>query len=142
MNHIQAMRATRIIASIALFGLSVSSAVPAAADTTNNCHIGSYRLSDGKAIDIAPSDGDTLRWRMFTGETGQLHPQKTGTWSSTYGWTDRPDGKSVSFSDGDKGEIRFGNHPGRRITFDVRDTSFQSHGVKLVGRLGLPKGTG
>lgn len=21
-----------------------------------------------------------LRWRMFTGETGQLHPQKNGAW--------------------------------------------------------------
>jgi dienelactone hydrolase len=142
MNDIQAMRAIRIIAAIALFELSVLSAVPTAADTTNDCHIGSYRLSDGKAIDIAPSDGDTLRWRMFTGETGQLHPEKTGTWSSTYGWTDRPDGKSVSFSDCDKGEISFGKQPGRRITFDVSNTSFQSHGVKLVGRLVLPKGIG
>src|SRR5437667_7404651 len=117
MNDIQAMRAIRIIAAIALFGLSVLSPVPAAADTTNDCHIGSYRLSDGKAIDIAPSDGDTLRWRMFTGETGQLHPQKDRTWASTYGWTNRADGKSVSFSDCDKGEVRFGNQTGKRIDF-------------------------
>ena len=127
---------------IAFFGALMFFLVPAAADTKNDCHIGSYRLSDGRTVDISPADDDTLRWLTFTGERGQLHPEKTGTWSSTYGWTDRPDGKSVSFSDCDKGEISFGKQPGRRITFDVSNTSFQSHGVKLVGRLVLPKGTG
>src|SRR5207237_10495601 len=69
-KNMEAMRAIRIISAIALFGFSVVSAVPAAADTTNDCHIGSYSLSDGRAIDIAPSDGDTLRWRMFPGQPG------------------------------------------------------------------------
>src|SRR5207253_11483848 len=93
-------------------------------------------------VDIAPSDGDTLRWRMFSGETGQLHPQKDGSWTSTYGWTDRPDGKTVSFSDCAKGEIAFGKKSGNRIAFDVRNTSFQSGGVMLVGRLIMPEGKG
>jgi uncharacterized protein len=114
----------------------------AAADVTKDCHIGSYRLSDGKALDIAPSDDDTLRWRMFSGETGQLHRRKNGTWSSTYGWTGRPDGKIVSFSDCGTGEITFEKERGKRIAFDVTDTTFQSGRVKLVGRLVLPKGTG
>jgi hypothetical protein len=56
----------------ALCGLSLLLSVPAQADATKNCHIGSYRLSDGQTFDIAPSDGDTLRWRTFTGETGHL----------------------------------------------------------------------
>jgi dienelactone hydrolase len=114
---------------------------PAFADATKNCHIGSYRLSEGSAVDIAPSDGDTLRWRMFTGETGQLHPQKDGSWTSTYGWTSRPDGKTVSFSDCAKGEIGFGKVSGQRIAFDVRDTTFPSGGTKLVGRLVMPEGS-
>src|SRR5579884_3697567 len=138
------MRAGAVIAAIALFGFSVLSAIPAAAEATatTNCHVGSYRLSDGRAIDIAPSDGDTLRWRMFTGETGQLHPQKDSTWTSTYGWTNRPDGKTVAFSDCDKGEITFGNERGKLIDFDVSETIFESNGVKLAGRLVMPKGTG
>jgi hypothetical protein len=77
-------------------------------------YIGSYRLDDGRAVDIAPSDGDTLRWRTFSGETGQLHPEKGGTWASTYGWTDRPDGKNVSFSSCAEGGITFEKEPGRR----------------------------
>src|SRR5947209_7269331 len=91
----------------ALYGLSLLFATPAFADATQDCHIGSYRLRDGRAVDIAPSDGNTLRWRMFTGESGQLDPQKDGAWTSTYGWTHRPDGKRVSFADCAKGEITF-----------------------------------
>jgi pimeloyl-ACP methyl ester carboxylesterase len=104
-----------------------------------NCAIGAYRLSDGQAIDVAPSSGDTLRWRAFTGETGQLRPNKDGSWASFYGWTDRADGKTVSF-DCAKNEIMFGKQTGKRIAFDVRETTFESGGVKLVGRLILPQG--
>ncbi len=114
----------------------------AATDTMKDCHIGSYGLSDGKTVDIAPSDAGTLRWRMFTGETGQLHPQKDGTWTSTYGWTGRPDGKTVSFSNCNKGKIVFGEEHGTRIAFDVTNTTFFSNGTKLAGRLILPKGHG
>jgi dienelactone hydrolase len=132
----------KIPAAIAFFGLLLSFSVFAGADVKKDCHIGSYRLSDGSTVDVAPSDGNTLRWLTFTGERGQLHPQADGTWTSTYGWTDRPDGKTVSFSDCDKGEMIFENEPGRRIAFDVRDAVFESNGVKLVGRLITPKGSG
>jgi dienelactone hydrolase len=132
----------KIFAAIAFLWVLVLFSVPAAGETAKDCHAGLYRLSDGRTVDVAPSDGDTLRWLMFTGERGQLGPQKNGTWASTYGWTGRPDGKTVSFSDCARGEIIFGEEPGRRITFDVRDTTFESNGVKLVGRLVMPKGNG
>src|ERR1700722_20361636 len=125
--------------AIAFLGLFLPFSVIAGTDVRSDCHVGSYRLSDGRSVDVAPSDGNSLRWRTFTGETGQLRPQANGTWSGTYGWTDRPDGKTVSFSDCDKGEMIFGNEPGRRIVFDVRDAPFDSNGVKLVGRLIMPK---
>jgi pimeloyl-ACP methyl ester carboxylesterase len=128
--------------AIAILGALLLFSVPVAADTTKDCHVGAYRLSDGSVVDIAPYDDDTLRWLTFTGERGQLHPEKNGIWTSTYGWTDRPDGKIVSFSDCDKGEITFGKEVGRRIAFDVSNTTFESDGVKLVGRLVLPKGGG
>jgi uncharacterized protein len=143
MNDTQTITAIKI-AAIVVLALSVRSAISATADSTNDCHIASYRLSDGRAVDIAPSDHNTLRWRMFTGETGQLHPQKEGTWTSTYGWTNRADGTTVAFSpcDKGKGKITFGGQTGNRIDFDVSDTAFESNGVKLVGRLVMPKGVG
>ena len=48
----------------------------------------------------------------------------------------------MSFSDCARGEIAFGTETGRRIAFDVNETVFESGGVKLVGRLVMPKGAG
>jgi pimeloyl-ACP methyl ester carboxylesterase len=132
----------KIAAAIGFFGLLPSFSALAATDVKKDCHIGAYRLSDGKTVDIAQSDGNTLRWMTFTGERGQLHPQANGTWTSTYGWTDRPDGKTVSFSDCAKGGMMFESQPGSRIDFDVQETTFESNGVKLVGRLVMPEGSG
>src|SRR6185312_11074652 len=125
----------RSLIAPALCGLSLMFAVPAFADATKDCHIGSYRLSDGSAVDIAPADGDNLRWRLWSGETGLLRKQTDGSWTSTFGWTDRPDGKTVSFSDCARGDIRFDKESGHKIAFDVTDTTFDSNGVKLAGRL-------
>lgn len=105
-----------------------------------DCHIGSYRLDNGALVDIAPSDGDTLRWRQFDGMTGALHRTAGDDWRSTYGWTGRADGVTVSFPDCAAGRITFHGASGQRISFDVRDTTFVSHGVRLAGRLILPKG--
>ena len=62
--------------------------------------------------------------------------------ASTLGWTDQPDGISVSFSSCQKGDIAFGEVAGHRTAFDVTETTFASGGVKMVGRLVMPKGTG
>ena len=132
----------KVRATFALFGFLLLHSVRAGADVKTDCHVGSYRLSDGGSVDVAPSEVNTLRWRTFAGETGQLHHQANGTWTSTFGWTGRPDGKTVLFSDCGKGAIAFGNEPGRRIAFDVSDTVFESNGVKLVGRLIMPEGSG
>lgn len=132
----------KLPATFLLYGISLLFAVPAMAAPAGNCHVGTYRLADGTVVDIAPSDPDALRWRMLTGETGQLHKQRNGVWTSTYGWTGRPDGKTVSFSECDKGGITFAKETGRRIPFIVSNTIFESGGVKLVGRLIMPPGNG
>jgi uncharacterized protein len=132
----------KTLAAISFFGLLLLLAVSAAAGAAKDCYSGTYRLDDGRTVDIAPSDGGTPRWLTFGGERGLLHPQANGVWTSTYGWTDRADGKTVSFVGCGTGQIIFGKVPGKRIDFDVRNTTFISGGVKLVGRLVLPKGSG
>ena len=104
-----------------------------------DCHIGSYRLADGRLLDIAPSD-DLLRWRQFDGATGLLHPGADRNWTSTHGWTDWPDGITVSFSACSAGQISFSGVSGRRIALDVSEASFSSHGIVLAGRLVMPQG--
>jgi pimeloyl-ACP methyl ester carboxylesterase len=109
--------------------------------TVANCQIGTYRFSDGEIIDIAQSEGKTLRWRKFDGTTGVLHNEQDGSWTSTLGWTDRPDGHKASFIRCATGEIEFDGKKARRVSFDVTDTVFEGRGgAKLVGRLVLPKG--
>jgi uncharacterized protein len=107
----------------------------------SECHIGAYLLSDASVVDIAPSYGDTLRWRRFDGTTGALHKTVTGVWTSTTGWTDRGDGKSVSFKECDEGSIEFDGLRGQRIDFNARETTFHSRGTALAGRLVMPLGS-
>ena len=110
------------------------------AQNTTNCHLGSYRLGDGQTLDIAPSTGDTLRWRLFSGETGQLHPQKDGSWTGTKGWSDQPDLRAISFTSCAGGSVTFGRENGKRLTFEVKSSAFDSHGTRIAGRLILPEG--
>jgi uncharacterized protein len=112
----------------------------AGASEAEDCRVGSYRLSDGSVIDIAPSDNDALRWRHPDGTTGALVREESGQWRSSYGWTGRPDGKVISFSACSDGEITFDGIRGRRIAFDVTNTTFDSHDTALAGRLVMPKG--
>jgi pimeloyl-ACP methyl ester carboxylesterase len=115
-------------------------AVDVKAGVADDCRLGTYRFSDGEIVDIARSEGDTFRWRKFDGTTGVLHKKDDGSWTSTLGWTDRPDGHTASFTRCTTGEIEFDGKKAHRIPFDVTDTTFEGRGgVKLAGRLVLPK---
>jgi uncharacterized protein len=127
----------RILAAAAALAAAQTAGAASAAD---DCHVGAYRLSDKTFVDVAPSTDNDLRWRRWDGSSGLLHQGKGGGWVSTYGWTGRPDGKAISFSDCAAGKINFDGLTGRRIAFDVRDTRFVSHGTTLVGRLVMPAG--
>ena len=110
-----------------------------AKDRVGDCRIGIYQLTDGSKVDVGATDGDHLRWRKEDGTTGLLTPGANDVWTSTLGWTDRPDGKRVSFDCG-KGTITFAGVAGRRIPLDATDTTFEGAGVRLVGRLVMPQG--
>ena len=131
------MSPARIVFSAFLLAMAV---VPAA--YAEECPIGLYRLANGTEVDIGAADGSALRWRMKDGTTGELSGDKSGTWTSTLGYTKKADGKIVTFTPCTDGGIRFAGMEGRRVAFDVTDTRFESDGVALAGRLVLPKGQG
>ena len=107
----------------------------------DDCQIGTYRFPNGEIVDIARFEGNTFRWRKFDGTTGVLHKKQDGSWTSTLGWTNRPDGHTASFTGCATGEIEFDGKKAHRIPFDVTDTVFKGRdGIKLAGRLVLPKG--
>jgi uncharacterized protein len=124
--------------SAACVGVALAGRVESGA--TDHCQIGAYRFSDGEIVDIARSEDDTFRWRKFDGTTGVLHKKDDSSWTSTLGWTNRPDGHTASFTRCMTGEIEFDGKKAHLIPFDVTDTVFKGRGeVKLAGRLVLPK---
>ncbi len=60
------------LGALCFFLLSMAPAVAAPVEAVR-CEIGAWRLSDGRVVDIAPSEGG-LRWRLFDGTTGKLVP--------------------------------------------------------------------
>jgi uncharacterized protein len=126
------------IVATAMFALAAESA-RASDDLTGDCRIGTYHLQDGADVDIGATEGPHLRWRRPDGTTGVLTKESDGSWTSTLGWTQRPDGKRVSFSDCVSGEINFDGVKGKRVAFDMTETKFQGAGVTLAGRLLMPK---
>jgi len=128
----------------AVLSLSLSALAPSlaqAADTGGNCHVGAYRLSDGRLVDIGPLSPDKLRWRLFDGTSGALSAAGDDAWTSTLGWTERPDGKTVRFGTCAAGTIDFDHVAGTKIPLEAQDTTFiGAGGVKLAGRLVMPPG--
>ena len=127
-----------------MFGLvaalgAFSSAFAQQASSPASCHAGFYRLKNA-GIDIAPSNGAALRWRMSDGTIGLLRSSAGDVWNSTLGWTDRADHHRVEFPSCD--EVRFDGVAGRRVDFDVQDVRFESGSASLAGRLIMPKGKG
>jgi len=132
-----------LLTLLAAIGFIAASGIAhAAGRSAANCQIGAYRLADGSLVDIGATDPATdLRWRRVDGTTGLLKPHPNGTWTSTQGWTGRPDGKAIRFSDCGDGRITFDGTAGKRIDFDTTNTRFQGAGVTLAGRLVLPHGS-
>lgn len=131
-------RAPFVFAAL-LLAVLVEPAAAAPASRTGDCPVGIYRLDDGSKLDVGPSDGGHLRWRKEDGTTGLLTRGTGNAWTSTLGWTGRPDGKRVSF-DCDKGTITFAGAPGKQIPLQVTNVAFQGAGVRLAGRLVMPQG--
>jgi uncharacterized protein len=134
------------LASVAIV-LAIGGVMPAAAQVSPSspapaqpCEIGSYLMTDGTALDIAPGSAGKLWWSRPDGRIGSLTSQGKGRWTSTLGWTDRPDGHTVTIPDCKRGEIRFDDVTGRRVPLVQVDTRFQGSGVTLAGRLTLPPG--
>ena len=114
------------------------------------CHYGAYDLGDGKIASVSPSGPQTLRLVFMSGETWNLSPaqgaegESPARFAAKLGWTDRAvPNASVAFGSCTDGTMSIVNGgattTGRRQTFDVTDTVFESHGLKLAGRLVMPR---
>lgn len=136
---------TRLIAWLAgaaLLGANAWAVAATPGATAPACHVGAYALPGGEVVDInATSKPGVLRWHRMDGRTGTLEPQGDGTWRGRSGWTTRADPLAVTFGDCGARDIRFGDAGARRLVFDVTETTFQSGGLSLRGRLVMPTGS-
>lgn len=130
---------SRLAATACAALLCSGQAAAAPASAAPACGIGSYRLADGRPLDIGPGAEGELRWRADDGRTGALARGADGVWTSRLGWTDRADGHRVRF-DCARGRLRFDDTPGRRTPLIEIATRFRGSGVELAGRLTLPPG--
>ncbi|WP_395331831.1 alpha/beta hydrolase [Novosphingobium sp. BL-8H] len=126
---------------LALLPLLLLLGAAAPAPAHENCAVGTYAFANRDFIDVAAGAGEHLRWRRPDGTTGELSETKEGRWTSTYGWTGRPDGHRISF-DCAHDLMRYDGRRAERIAFDVTETRFEVDGASLAGRLVMPKGNG
>ncbi|WP_312084427.1 CocE/NonD family hydrolase [Brevundimonas sp.] len=107
------------------------------------CHVGVYRLDDGSWVDVAPLANKGLRWRRLDGTTARMLLGAQGHWVSTLGSTTRVEGPQPQLGSCEEGRMVFEGKTGRRLSQDVRDTTFVGQGGTLLhGRLILPVGEG
>jgi dienelactone hydrolase len=106
------------------------------------CHVATYRLDDGRLVDIAPLTDGGLRWRAMDGRTGKLLQDEAGKWSGTVGWSDRPDPTDVQLGTCEHPAMTFEGHRGQRLSFAATETRFRGHGETLAGKLVMPPGNG
>ena len=104
-----------------------------------DCRVGAYQLEDGRVLDLAPTESTNLRWRLMDGTTGSA-PANEGQQATTEGWTARRGTHTLELFGCQTARIRFDGLEGVRVDLAVRDTTFESDGVRLAGRLVMPAG--
>jgi len=131
-------RAPSVLAAL-LLAASLRPVAASPASRTGNCPVGIYQLKDGSKLDVGAGSGGHLLWRKEDGRTGLLTRDGKNTWTSTLGWTGRPDGRHVSFDCAEE-TVNFAGLSGKRIPLQVTNVTFQGAGVHLAGRLVMPPG--
>lgn len=129
-----------VIGCIALLICTPSCAGAELTEPDLDCAVGYYRLSDGSGVDLGYAGTRELRWRRTDGSSGLLASGGDPVWTSTLGWTGRPDGVTVDTQACARGEIRFNTQPGRRLEFATSAARFTGGEASLAGRLVLPTG--
>lgn len=137
------LAAAASVAASSAWAQSPGSDVDARPDPAVACHVGLYRLDDGRWIDVAPVVDSGLRWRQLDGSSARMRIDAEGRWVSTLGWTNRVEGPQPQLGSCEEGRIAVDGQSGARVALDARDTTFIGHdGTRLNGRLILPPGTG
>lgn len=147
----------RVLGALVLIGAAAGgyyyySNLPVLPDERLACHYGAYKFADGSIGSLTPSSGkQNFRITMMSGETWFLQPIAGGgdpptKFSAARGWTgDIAPNASVDLGSCAEGKLTlvgdiFPSTSATRLTFEATDATFESHGLKLFGRLIMPSG--
>ena len=111
---------------------------------------GAYRLEDGRLVFVMPRDGETLRYRLMSGESAALRPTVDHTFEAGPGWSAaEPVEVTVTFDPPDPGppsgllwKSVTAEQRGERLPFQEVADWVQSGDLALRARLVLPEGEG
>ena len=111
---------------------------------------GAYRLADGRLVLIAPRDGDTLRYRLMSGESATLRPAGDLGFEAGAGWSAaEPVEVTATFDSADVGppsglrwEDSHGEQRAERLPLPEVIDHFRSGDLSLRVKLVLPEGDG
>jgi hypothetical protein len=110
---------------------------------------GAYRFEDGRLVFVTPREGDTLRYRMTSGESAALRPAGRRTFEAGPGWSHaEPVRATVAFDsaagrpEGLTWRSRGGLERAHRVDLPEIDGRFSSDGLELRAKLVLPEGKG
>jgi pimeloyl-ACP methyl ester carboxylesterase len=111
---------------------------------------GAYRLDDGRVVMIVPREGNVLRYRLMSGQSGALWPVGPASYESGPGWAGRePVDLQIDFELGPDGEARPGllwqptegaPQQGRRIDLPEILETIPAGDLMLRSKLVLPLG--
>jgi len=138
---------------VALLALAAGSAVwwrSCGAAGLDTRFTGAYRLDDGRLVMIVPREGDTLRYRLMSGESGALRPAGNLVFEAGPGWSGSdPVEVTITFGAVDSGPPRglrwrsaAGEQRGERLALPEVLATFPSGELALRGKLVLPAGEG
>lgn len=132
-----------VVAAAAAAGWWYSQPAYRPVDPALACLVGSYRLDDGRIVDLAPlTNSDALRWRLLDGRSGRLLRDEQGRWQARAGWSNTADPTPIDAGSCAHPVLIFDGHASQRLSFATTDTRFRGDGEKLAGRLVLPAGDG
>jgi uncharacterized protein len=117
------------------------------ADKADTRYTGAYQLEDGRLVFVTPREGDVLRYRLMSGDSGAMWPTGEGAYESGPGWAERePVVSRFEFErarDRTNGlNWRSGEREQRARALDLpeRTAKFASGDLELRAKLVTPRG--
>jgi len=107
-----------------------------------DCRTGLYRDAAGDRLALTPTTAGGYRSRTPDGHASAL-TETDGSWRSTLGWTDEPDGFDVDLGACGDNAILLGPEGAMerytRVPLQITDTTFEHDGLTFTGRLIWPE---